>query len=139
MHARHNLTGVDEVYKSVKLNADGDAKGKGRATVEDADDDEVAGPVAPPDEDEAEADDEEGRFFGGGITNGTAEILDFIDGQDDEEAPVCSLVNWARMKLKSLQVEKIDAAWLRKLALNFEKRISKNAELRAKFQDEPQK
>ena len=28
---------------------------------------------------------------------------------------------------------------MRKLALNFEKRISKNAELRAKFEDEPQK
>lgn len=35
--------------------------------------------------------------------------------------------------------EKIDVAWVRKLALNFEKRISKNAELRAKFENEPQK
>lgn len=35
--------------------------------------------------------------------------------------------------------EKIDVAWLRKLALNFEKKISKNAELRAKFEDTPQK
>lgn len=35
--------------------------------------------------------------------------------------------------------EKIDVAWVRKLALNFEKRISKNAELRAKFENDPQK
>jgi beta-catenin-like protein 1 len=35
--------------------------------------------------------------------------------------------------------EKIDLTWLRKIALNFERRISKNAELRAKFEDEPQK
>ena len=35
--------------------------------------------------------------------------------------------------------EKFDLPWLRKLALNFEKRISKNAELRAKFEDTPQK
>ena len=35
--------------------------------------------------------------------------------------------------------EKIDSAWLRKLALNFERRITKNAELRAKFENEPQK
>lgn len=35
--------------------------------------------------------------------------------------------------------EKIDSAWLRKLALNFEKRITKNAELRAKFEGDPQK
>ena len=35
--------------------------------------------------------------------------------------------------------EKVDVAWLRKLALNFEKKISKNAELRAKFEDTPKK
>ena len=35
--------------------------------------------------------------------------------------------------------EKIDSAWLRRTALSFEKRISKNAELRAKFEDNPQK
>lgn len=35
--------------------------------------------------------------------------------------------------------DKIDAAWVRKLALNFEKRISKNAELRAKFENDPAK
>ena len=35
--------------------------------------------------------------------------------------------------------EKFDAAWVRKLALNFERRISKNAELRAKFEGEPAK
>ena len=35
--------------------------------------------------------------------------------------------------------EKIDSAWLRKLALNFERKISKNAELRAKFEGDPQK
>ena len=35
--------------------------------------------------------------------------------------------------------EKINAAWLRKLALNFEKRISKNTEMRAKFEGTPQK
>ena len=42
--------------------------------------------------------------------------------------------------LTSLQKsEKVDLAWLRKLALNFEKRISKNTELRAKFESTPQK
>ena len=35
--------------------------------------------------------------------------------------------------------EKIDSAWLRKLALNFEKKITKNSELRAKFEGNPQK
>ena len=35
--------------------------------------------------------------------------------------------------------ERINSAWVRKLALNFEKRISKNAELRAKHENDPQK
>ena len=33
----------------------------------------------------------------------------------------------------------MDSGWLRKLALNFEKKITKNAELRAKFEGDPQK
>src|SRR5207248_2486045 len=35
--------------------------------------------------------------------------------------------------------EKIDVAWLRKLGLSFERKISKNAEMRAKHEDEPHK
>lgn len=67
-------------------------------------------------------DDDEDRFFGGGITKQEAEILDYVDDVDAGAAP-----------------EKIDAGWLRKTALNFEKRINKNAELRAKFEDQPAK
>ena len=37
------------------------------------------------------------------------------------------------------KAEVIDSAWLKKTALNFEKKISKNAELRAKYESEPQK
>ena len=48
--------------------------------------------------------------------------MDFVDEQD-----------------QGLKAEKIDASWLRKTALNFEKKITKNAELRAKFEGEPQK
>ena len=29
--------------------------------------------------------DEEGRFFGGGITNNTSDVLDFIDERDKDE------------------------------------------------------
>ena len=48
--------------------------------------------------------------------------MDYVDDADDGPAQ-----------------EKIDNAWLRRTALNFEKHISKNAELRAKFEDEPHK
>ncbi|KAL8722221.1 MAG: hypothetical protein Q9225_001266 [Loekoesia sp. 1 TL-2023] len=114
------------VYKSTKITANGDVKSNGRATVEDAEDDDdvEAGPELPPDEAEETIDDEEGRFFGGGITNDTADVLNFIDERDKDG---------------DAKAEKIDAAWVRKLALNFERRISKNSELRAKFEDDPQK
>lgn len=86
-----------------------------------------AGPSAPPDDDEDYGpdipDDEEGRFFGGGVTQEENEILDYMDGQEPAD----------------IAPEKIDSAWLRKLGLNFEKKISKNAELRAKFEGDPQK
>ncbi|KAL9576384.1 MAG: hypothetical protein Q9212_007143, partial [Teloschistes hypoglaucus] len=117
----------EAVYKATKIDANGNVKSNGKATVEDLpeDDDMEAGPAPPPDEPDEIIDDEEGRFFGGGITSDTADVLDFIDKQDeghDEQKP-----------------ERIDAVWLRKLALNFERRISKNSELRAKFEDDPQK
>ncbi|KAK2625776.1 hypothetical protein QTJ16_005088 [Diplocarpon rosae] len=118
----------NETYKSAKLSSNGRAKSNGKtATASDADDDLEAGPSVPPDDDEDYGpdipDDEEGRFFGGGVTNQENEILDYMEGQEPAE----------------ISPEKIDSAWLRKLALNFEKRISKNAELRAKFEGEPQK
>ncbi|KAL8950279.1 MAG: hypothetical protein Q9222_003683 [Ikaeria aurantiellina] len=113
------------IYKSTKLTTNGDVKSNGKSTVEDEeeDDDLEAGPALPQNEADG-VNDEEGRFFGGGITNDTAEVLNFIDERDKDNDG---------------KAEKIDAAWVRKLALNFERRISKNSELRAKFEDDPQK
>lgn len=117
---------ADVHYKSVKLTTNDTANPRSQATVDDENDIE-AGPSRPPDDDEEYGpdipDDEDGRFFGGGITKDESEILDYMEGQEDA----------------SVAPEKIDTAWVRKLALNFEKRISKNAELRAKFENEPQK
>ena len=69
------------------------AKTNGTATVEDEKDDEdiEAGPELPPDEGHNQVDDEEGRFFGGGITKNTVEVLDFIDEQDKNENARTSL------------------------------------------------
>ncbi|KAK1961105.1 DUF1716-domain-containing protein [Colletotrichum sublineola] len=120
----------NEIYKSAKLSA-ADALSRHASAEDAAEEDGVA--VGPPiasgdneDEDygpEMSPDDEEGRFFGGGITRQESEILDYVDGRGEE----------------STAPEKIDAGWVRKTALNFEKRITKNAELRAKFADDPQK
>ncbi|KAM5460564.1 hypothetical protein MferCBS49748_007645 [Microsporum ferrugineum] len=112
-----------EIYKAAKLGANGDAKRGKEATVEDEHEDDVAGPEIPPDFEEDVPDDEEGRFFGGGVTKDTTNALDYIDKHENEgSAP-----------------HVIDSAWLRRTALNFERKISKNAELRVKFENEPQK
>lgn len=57
---------------------------------EEVDDDAEAGPELPPDFDEEDApDDEEGRFFGGGMERGTAQAMQYIDQQEDGETAVC--------------------------------------------------
>ncbi|KAL8964998.1 MAG: hypothetical protein Q9183_004091, partial [Haloplaca sp. 2 TL-2023] len=118
----------DKSYKAAKLVSNEDVRSNGKATVEDGedDDDTEAGPALPPDEGDEELNDEEGRFFGGGITTHTADVLDFIDERDRVDEAV-------------REPEKINLAWLRKIALNFERKISKNSELRAKFEDDPPK
>lgn len=70
-------------------------------------------------------DEEGGRFFGGGVNEKQAEILDYVDAQEKETGTV--------------EPEKINAAWLRKKSLGFERLISKNAEMRGRFEDEPHK
>ncbi|KAJ5109406.1 hypothetical protein N7456_006081 [Penicillium angulare] len=119
------LKDPNEVYKSAKLDSDGDVRSKGKeAMAEDEFDDEgEAGPEMPPDMEEDIPDDEEGRFFGGGMEQKTADAMQYIDQQEEEEvAP-----------------EKFDTAWVRRFALNFERKISKNSELRAKFENDPTK
>ncbi|KAL4917115.1 hypothetical protein BDW62DRAFT_211468 [Aspergillus aurantiobrunneus] len=117
----------NELYKAAKLEANGDVKSKGKAPMveDEEEDDGYAGPELPPDlESEDIPDDEEGRFFGGGMERETAQAMNYIDEQDQGE----EVVN-----------EKFDVAWLRRFALNFEKKLSKNAELRGKFENDPQK
>jgi beta-catenin-like protein 1 len=57
------------------------------------------------------------------VSEKQTEILDFMDEQEKELA----------------EPEMINAAWLRKKALGFERLINKNAEMRGKFEDEPHK
>lgn len=117
----------NEIYKSAKLNANGSNRHAQVNDAPDEDEDMEAGPAPPPADDEdfgpeLPPDDDEGRFFGGGITKQESEILDYVEEADAGRAP-----------------EKIDAAWLRKTLTNLERHINKNAELRAKFEDQPHK
>ncbi|KAF2622984.1 DUF1716-domain-containing protein [Macroventuria anomochaeta] len=112
-----------QAYKSAKLQGDSDVKRT--AQVEDEEDDDEAGPALPPDfEEEEPGDDEEGRFFGGGLDENAKDAMDFLDAQDEEDA---------------IREEKYDAAWVRKLAREFEKKVNKNASLRAKYESDPTK
>ena len=71
-------------------------KTNGSATVEDDDDngDIEAGPAMPIDEEDAGPEDEEGRFFGGGITSNTKDVLDFMDEQDKDELVKRLFYSW---------------------------------------------
>ncbi|CAI7663808.1 unnamed protein product [Penicillium pancosmium] len=115
----------NELYKAAKTDPNGDVKGKGKEPMveDDMEDDDEAGPELPPDFEDDVPDDEEGRFFGGGMEQKTAQAMQYIDQQEEDEAAP----------------EKFDTTWVRRFALNFEKKISKNAELRAKFENDPQK
>jgi beta-catenin-like protein 1 len=114
-----------QAYKSVKLSPDSDVKHAATAADEDEDDEDEAGPSLPPDfEEDGPGDDDEGHFFGGGLDEDAKDAMDYLDAQDGEE---------------TIRDEKYDSAWLRKLCLNFEKRVNKNASLRAKYEDFPAK
>lgn len=111
-----------QAFKTAKLSSDSDVKYS--ATVNDEEDDEEAGPSLPPDFEVEEGDDDEGRFFEGGLDEDAKDAMDYLDAQDGEEF---------------VRDEKYDLAWLRKLCLTFEKKVNKNASLRAKYEDDPTK
>ena len=68
------------------------SNGEASNNVQD-DEDMEAGPELPPDDEEVGPQDEEGRFFGGGITRNTASVLDFMDEQDTDERVSCKYHN----------------------------------------------
>ncbi|WWD22882.1 hypothetical protein CI109_107377 [Kwoniella shandongensis] len=95
-------------------------KGKARAaTVEEEDEDGYA--QADRDVEDGE-DDDEGRFFGGGLNNEQNQILDIFDkAGDEEDGPT------------------LDLPALRRQLGKFERIVIKNAEQRGKFPDDPSK
>ncbi|KAJ4358354.1 uncharacterized protein N0V89_002936 [Didymosphaeria variabile] len=117
-----------QAYKTAKLSSNSDsnsdAKRPAHASVAEEDDDEEAGPSLPPDSGDEEGDDEDGRFFGGGLDEDAKDAMDYLDAQDGEEV---------------IGEEKYDSSWLRKASLNFEKKVNKNASLRAKYEEDPTK
>ncbi|CAO3617421.1 unnamed protein product [Mucor hiemalis] len=72
-------------------------------------------------EEDAEFEDEEGRFFGGGLTNEQSSILDLVDEYDVDETEALTATN------------------VKKMILKFEKAINKNQEMRVRYADQPEK
>ncbi|KAG7286701.1 hypothetical protein NEMBOFW57_009012 [Staphylotrichum longicolle] len=135
-----------EVYKSAKLSS------TNTRHAHISDDDTEAGPLPPPDDDNASegdygpsapppdadfeeddpTEDTEGRFFGGGITRTEREILDYIP--DDPTSTTTGTGTGT-----AGADEPINSTWLKKTALAFEKKITRNAELRARYESDPAK
>jgi beta-catenin-like protein 1 len=109
-------------HKSAKLTTNGSPH---TATVEEDDDADIAaGPSLPPEIDNDTDADDEGRFFGSGVSADTRNALDYVESVEGEDG---------------MAEELIDTAWLRKMAVGFERRITRNAELRTRFEGEPEK
>ncbi|KAK9236007.1 Catenin-beta-like protein [Lipomyces kononenkoae] len=72
--------------------------------------------------DEPPEDDEGGRFFGGGLTEEQREFLDYVDKYEDQG-----------------EDEKYDAGWVRRQVTKLHRIMQRNAQLRAKFYDKPEK
>ncbi|KAN0097242.1 Catenin-beta-like, Arm-motif containing nuclear domain containing protein [Tylopilus felleus] len=97
-----------------------------RATVEDAPEDEVDTSFAPGgDADYYAEEDEEGRFYGGGLTSEQKEIL--------------SIFEKAEMEGVSNQPEEVTIISIRRTLLRLERAVNKNQDQRSKYPDDPSK
>ncbi|RDB22492.1 Beta-catenin-like protein 1 [Hypsizygus marmoreus] len=106
------------------------AKGKGRAVtvedVEDGEDMDVTPDFAPGgDADYFTEEDDEGRFFGGGLTSEQKEILSIFESASGEGVQEDS--------------EELSITAIRRMLLRFERAVNKNQDLRSKYPDDPAK
>ncbi|CAO3683939.1 unnamed protein product [Umbelopsis vinacea] len=116
---------VDFLDKYRQASNDGENEGsasKRRNVMQDEDEENDAENYAGEADDYGYEDEEdEGRFFGGGLTEEQRKMLALVDEIDQDEA------------------EALDAATVRRSILRFEKAINKNQEMRVKFPDNPEK
>ncbi|KAF8205017.1 Catenin-beta-like protein [Pholiota molesta] len=97
-----------------------------RATVEDDEDDTDGRQFAPGgDADYFAEEDEEGRFFGGGLTSEQKEILNIFEQAEGNEAED--------------EVQQLTITQLRRSLQGFERALNKNQDQRSKYPDDPSK
>jgi beta-catenin-like protein 1 len=126
------------------------APSKRVVTVQDADDDddEVLGVenIAPGnDPDYFAEEDEDGRFFGGGLTSEQKEILNIFDNAGTEQVPddvrihTLSNMPFSHMVFNAHQSEMLSSSGIKKLLLRLERAANKNQAQRSKYPDDPTK
>ena len=112
-------------------------------TVEDVEDaEEVDRGFAPAgDADYFAEEDEEGRFFGGGLTAEQKEILNIFDkatGDDvQEDVSVLKVLHFPLFDFT--QAESLSTTSIKRMLLRFERAIDKNQDQRSKYPDDPTK
>jgi beta-catenin-like protein 1 len=120
-------------------------KGKQRAvTVEEVDDEDRPSTDFAPggDADYFMEEDEEGRFFGGGLTSEQKEILNIFDnaGEDALRDDVSvEFVSSILLCLSVIQSDEWSITGIRRKLLRFERAANKNQEQRSKYPNDPTK
>lgn len=118
-----------------------------KATVEDADDDvDMDRDFAPGgDADYYVEEDEEGRFFGGGLTGEQKEILNIFENAGGEGVlEDVRLSFWYEVDLiiaecSRRQLEEMSITGIRRILLRFERAANKNQDQRSKYPNDPSK
>ncbi|KAK7470595.1 hypothetical protein VKT23_002019 [Stygiomarasmius scandens] len=115
------------IVNTTPTNGSSSAKGKARATVEEVEDedDRPSQDFAPGgDADYFAEEDDEGRFFGGGLTSEQKEILNIFDNAGEA----------------ALQgTDELSLTGIRRTLLKFERAVHKNQDQRSKYPDDPTK
>lgn len=151
-----------EMLKKMRLASEGTslepppsytASSKRVVTVQDADDDDdtaepIEGETFAPgnDPDYFAEEDEEGRFFGGGLTSEQKEILNIFDNAGAEQVPddvrIHTLSNMCpdtHTIFNIHQSEMLSVSGIKKLLLRLERAANKNQAQRSKYPDDPTK
>jgi len=131
----------------------GPSQGKGKyhkATVQDIEDEgdgmDMDRDFAPGgDADYFVEEDDEGRFFGGGLTSEQKDILNIFDSAGGEGAlsdvrlPFCNEGDLIFAKFSRRQLGELSITGIRRLLLRFERAVNKNQDQRSKYPDDPSK
>jgi beta-catenin-like protein 1 len=132
------------------LTSDGTSQDKGKsrkATVQDVEDEDMDmdRDFAPGgDADYFAEEDDEGRFFGGGLTSEQKDILNIFDNAGGEGALGDVRASfWDKVDLIFAeirrQLEELSITGIRRLLLRFERAVNKNQDQRSKYPDDPSK